>query len=373
MIVGFSDKGANHKTYGGKNADWAYSVQQTIDGGYIVAGGTASFGAGKNDVWILKTDPSGKELWNKTFGGRDLDGAYSVQQTPDGGYILAGGTWSFGGGKSNVWLIRIDNTGKKLWSKTFGGNGGDYAQSIEPTSDGGYVLAGVTKGFSAGGFDIWLIKIDSNGNKKWDKTFGGNKEDFSYSARETLDGGYIIVGYTSSYGAGKRDVWLIKTDSQGNKKWDKTFGGINSDMAYAVQQTPDGGYVVAGSTESFGAGEIDAWLIKTDSKGEELWNKTFGGNGVDMFRSLQKANDGGYILAGITDSRGAGDNDIWLIKTDSKGKEVWNKTYGGVGREYPPSIQKTSDGGYILAGSTDSFGARNDDVLGYLGSDQAKC
>jgi hypothetical protein len=339
-----------NKTYGGSEQDEAYAVQQTSDGGYILAGRTHSFGAGDWDVWLIKTDENGNEQWNKTFGSAGVDWAQSVQQTTDGGYILAGITYSFGAGSADVWLIKTDENGNKGWDTTFGGSNEDWAYAVQQTSDGGYILTGRTHSFGAGSADVWLIKTDANGIKGWEKTFGGGSDDEANAAQQTSDGGYILAGRTHSFGAGVGDVWLIKTDANGNKAWDKTFGGSDYDIAYAVQQTSDGGYILAGYTSSFGAGVGDAWLIKTDANGNKVWDKTFGGSNNEVALAVKQTSDGGYILAGCTYS-----GDAWLIKTDVNGNKVWDRTFGGSMVDVAYAVQQTSDGGYILAGRTDSF------------------
>ena len=349
------------KTFGGSFDDWAYSVQQTSDGGYIVAGFTYSFGAG-GDVFILKTDASGNLQWSKTFGGGDYEEAYSVQQTSDGGYIVAGVTGSFGAGGSDVFLLKTDASGNLQWSKTFGGSSGDYAYSVQQTSDGGYIVAGETNSFGAGG-DVFLFKTDASGNLQWAKTFGGSSYEYAHSVQQTSDGGYIVAGGTYSFGAGNYDVFLLKTDASGNLQWAKTFGGSGWDLAYSVQQTSDGGYIVAGETYSFGAGSYDVFLLKTDASGNLQWAKTFGGSGGDYAWSVQQTSDGGYIMAGYTSSFGAGSYDVFLLKTDASGNLQWAKTFGGSNYELAHSVQQTSDGGYIVAGFTYSFGAGNEDVF----------
>jgi parallel beta-helix repeat protein len=352
-----------NRTFGGADhADLAVSVQQTTDGGYVLAGYTGSYGAGDGDVWLVKTDSQGNKVWDRTFGGADDDWGNSVQQTADGGYILAGYTESYGAGLCDAWLVKIDSSGNKKWDKTFGGYDIDAAFTVQQTTDGGYILSGLTRSYGAGGSDAWLVKIDSHGNKDWDRTFGGADVDWAYSVKQTADGGYISAGGMCSYGAGTPDFWLVKIDSNGNKIWDRTFGGAGWDCAYSVQQTSDGGYILAGDTGSYGAGKNDFWLVKIDSHGNKEWDRTFGGSNDDHAHSIQQTSDGGYVLAGCTCSYGAGENDAWLVKTDSKGGKEWDKIFGGLGVEGGNSVQQTKDGGYIIAGGTDSYGAGDGDV-----------
>ncbi len=282
------------------------------------------------------------EEWNKTFGGRFFDVAYSVEQTADGGYIIAGETGSYGDISDDFWLVKTDANGNRQWDKTFGG---DEAYSVQQTTDGGYIVAGGKHG----SWDFWLVKTDANGNKEWDKTFGEGEAD---SVEQTTDGGYIVAGRTSSYGAGCGDFWLVKTDASGNKEWNKTFGGSGDDWADSVEQTTDGGYIIAGGTWSYGAGYYgNFWLVKTDANGNKQWDKTLGG--YEAY-SVQQTTDGGYIIAGGTESKwyGACYSDFLLVKTDANGNKEWDKTFGGSGHDVARSVEQTADGGYIIARAT---------------------
>jgi uncharacterized protein YuzE len=351
------------KTYGGTSSDGASSVQQTSDGGYILAGYTLSFGAGLDDIILIKTDANGNVQWAKTYGGTSYDYASSVQQTSDGGYIVAGGTDSFGAGLDDIILIKTDANGNVQWAKTYGGTNDDYATSVQQTSDGGYIVAGETYSFGAGDYDIFLMKTDANGNLQWAKTYGGTNDDWALSVQQTSDGGYIVAGETYPFGAYWSDAFLVKTDANGNLQWAKTYGGTGGDGTFSVQQTSDGGYIVAGYTYSFGAGLDDIILIKTDANGNVQWAKTYGGTNDDYATSVQQTSDGGYILACYTRSFGAGNSDIFLVKTDANGNLQWAKTYGGTDYDWAFSVQQTSDGGYIVAGETYSFGAGLDDII----------
>jgi len=344
------------RVFGGEFHDQAYSIQQTTDGGYIVAGYTNSFGSDLQDVYILKLNSDGSLAWQKTLGGSKDDCAYSIQQTTDGGYIVAGYTNSFGSGGYDVYILKLNSNGTLVWQKTFGGGLDDKAYSIQKTTDGGYIVAGYTNSFGSGGYDVYVLKINSDGSLAWQKTFGGTDRDEAHSIQQTTDGGYIVAGYTDSFGAGGYDVYVLKLNSDGSLAWQKTYGGNGYDKAYSIQQTTDGGFIVAGYTESFGAGG-DVYILKLNSGGSLAWQKTFGGWSWDNAYSIQQTTDGGFIVAGYAYSFGAGENDIYVLKLDSDGSLAWQKTFGGNSYDMAYSIQQTTDDGYIVAGDTRSFGA----------------
>jgi len=348
------------RTYGGADDDLGRSVQQTSDGGYIVAGWTDSYGAGGFDAYLIKTNASGDTLWTRTYGGAGDDYGRSVQQTSDGGYIVVGETFSFSIDASDVYLIKTNASGNTLWTRIYGGADWDDGESVQQTSDGGYIIVGRTESYGAGKFDVYLIKTNASGDTLWTRTYGGAGSDYGYSVQQTSDGGYIVVGETNSYGVGGLDVYLIKTNASGDTLWTRTYGGADCDDGYSVQQTSDGGYIVVGRTFSFSIDVSDVYLIKTNASGDTLWTRIYGGTDWDAGYSVQQTSDGGYIIVGRT--YGAGGFDAYLIKTNASGDTLWTRTYGGGGDEESSSVQQTSDGGYIIVGYTESYGAGGADV-----------
>jgi uncharacterized delta-60 repeat protein len=351
------------RTYGASDYDVAYSVQQTADGGYILAGWTASFGAGSNDFYVVKTDGQGDTLWTRTYGGSSDDEAFSVQQTADGSYILAGWTESFGAGSRDFYLVKTNSQGATLWTRTYGGSRDDRAFSVRRASDGGYIVAGYTYSFGVGTpsyANMYLVKTDGQGDTLWTRAYGGSRWEEARCVQPTADGGHIVAGTTNSFGAGTpsySNFWLIRTNSQGDTLWTRTYGGGSNEYAYSVQQTADGGYIMAGYTQSFGAGSVDFYVVKTNNQGDTLWTRTYGGSSIDWASSVQQTADGGYIVAGYTQSFGAGYYDFYVVKTNGQGDTLWTHTYGGSGDDEAYSVQQTADEGYIVTGYTNSFGA----------------
>jgi len=323
------------QTYGGSQDDRANSIIQTTDGGYVVAGYTSSKGAGGFDAWILKLDNQGNLLWDRTYGGSQDDRANSIIQTTDGGYVVAGYTSSKGAGEVDAWIIRLDREGNKVWDRTYGGSHSDRANSLIQTTDGGYVVAGGTYSKGAGEVDAWIIRLDREGNKVWDRTYGGSHSDRANSLIQTADDSYAVAGFTSSKGAGGYDAWIIKLDSQGNQMWNRTYGGSRADMASSLIQTTDGGYAVAGYTSSKGAGGFDAWILKLDNQGNLLWDRTYGGSQDDGANSIIQTTDGGYAVAGVTWSKGAGGLDAWIFKIEDQVNLISEKDDSETGISQP--------------------------------------
>jgi hypothetical protein len=339
------------QTFGGAQGESGRFVEQTQDGGYVITGYTYSYGAGNADVYLVKTDANGNEQWSQTYGGNMADVGCDVSQTGDGGYVIVGYTQSYGVGGTDFWLIKTDANGNEQWNRTFGGQGNDWSFSGHQTQDGGFIMTGYTSSYGAGNLDVWLVKTDATGDEQWSQTFGDSLNDGGECVRQMQDGGFIITGMTESYGEGVSDVWLIRTDADGNEEWSSTFGGSDEDQGYSVQETQDGGFIVAGATRSYSTSGNDAWLIKMNNNGGMIWEVRFGEEwNEDNARSVQQTVDGGYVMVGSTSSYGAGDSDVWLIKTDANGNEEMNQVFGEEDTDYGYSVQQTQDGGYIIAG-----------------------
>lgn len=348
------------RTYGGGAHDVGDEVVQTTDGGFALAGYTESSGAGSQDFWLVKTDTDGTMEWNKTYGGAHSDEARYVTKTTDGGYALAGNTQSFGTGGSDFWLVKTDSHGHPQWNKTYGGNMNDDCHFVMQTADGGYAMTGETWSFGAGSNDFWFVKVNQTGEVEWQRAYGGTSEDHAYSLVETT-GGYVLVGCTKSFGAGNFDIWLVKTDMSGNVLWNQTYGGLHDDRCYSLAKTQGEDYILAGFTSSSGVGGRDFWLIKTDSSGNIVWENTYGGVSNDWALSLTRISDNGFLLAGVTTSFGAGSYDCWLVKTDEDGNMQWNVTAGGPSDDRAFSVIQTSSG-FAVAGMTQSSGAGRGDM-----------
>ena len=264
VVVVEADSVMWSQTYGGTDADYGRSVVETSDGGYAIAGCTKSFGDRGGVYWLVKTDEVGNMEWNQTYGGEEDEEAFSLVETSDGGYALAGLTNIsnvIGYPKGDFLLVKTDGAGNMEWNKTYETPGGGYAYSVVEASDGGYAIAGEKDR------DIWLVKTDAFGNMEWNQTYGKTSWDEAFSLVETSDGGYAIAGRTYDSGAETNYVYLIKTDEFGTVEWERTYGGTGTNWGYSVVETSTGGYAIACTTWSFGAGGADVWLIKTDEYG----------------------------------------------------------------------------------------------------------
>jgi hypothetical protein len=351
--------------FGGSDDDIGNSVKQTSDGGFIITGYTKSYdSAGKANMWLIKTDIYGNIEWNYTYGGTGWDQGRSIQETSDGGFIIAGNTGSYGGSGWKLWLVKTNNTGYEEWNKTYGGL---YGYFVSETSDNGFIFIG----HKASGFsnqrDFYLVKTDKNGTLEWSKSYGGSTEDDEGQAVvQTDDGGYVLTGWTKSYGAGNEDLWVIKTNSTGNMVWNKTFGGSGDDRGHSIIETANNEYVITGWTRSFGHGNYDMWLLKLNSTGEIIWNKTHGGYSADSGYCVEQTTDDGYIAIGGSTSFGY--YDAFLVKTNSTGDMQWNQSIDWIGRyDVGLSVNQTKDGGYVITGLGERWDTSvNSNVFDYL-------
>jgi hypothetical protein len=396
------------KAFGGTGTDELLTVQQTTDGGYVLGGRSntnqngdkteASFNT-YQDYWIVKLDATGKKEWDKAYGSNNGGYFASLRQTPDGGYIT-GGTVNSGIGRDKTdkrksvgdfWIVKIAADGSKEWDKSYGGAISQRLTSIELTSDGGYLFAGISSSNagidksedSRGDSDYWIIKTDAAGNKQWDVTLGGAGYEQLGEAKQVSDGGYLISGHSISGASGDKtesskgssDYWIVKLRADGTKEWDKTIGGATSDFNCMFVETSDQGYLLSGISYSgvsgdkteIGKGSSDYWVVKITDKGSVQWDKSFGSTEYDEFMRMVRARDGGYILAGRSagpvsadksePSRDNGEySDFWLVKIDENGNKVWDKTIGSAGTDGLNTIANTADGGIIVGGSSSGSG-----------------
>ena len=386
------------KSFGGTGDDLLYGLQQTADGGFIL-GGWSSSGAtgsktstnfGAQDFWVLRLDADGNKLWERSFGGAGDDGITSLQQTSDGGFILGGCSRSgVSGNKTNsnfggydFWVVRLDTNGDKVLERIFGGTGDDILYGMQQTTDGGFILGGYSISDASGNktspnfgaYDFWVVRLDASGNKLWDRSFGGSSYDAIASLQQTADGGFILGGFTqsgadgnkTSASLGSRDFWAVRLDTNGNPLWDRSFGGSGFDDLTSLQQTFDGGFILSGYSQSSPSGNktspnfgsYDFWVVRLDSTGNELWDRSFGGTGQDVPVSIRQTSAGGFIVGGSATSGtggsktsfGQGGYDCWVVRLDANGNQLWDPSFGGTGDDSLSNLERTMDGGYILGG-----------------------
>ncbi|MDD2889988.1 MAG: T9SS type A sorting domain-containing protein [bacterium] len=343
------------RTYGEANIDIGNSVQQTQDNGFIVAGYTApTTSEDTGDVYLLKVNSTGDTVWTKTYGDSADDRAYSVKQSFDNGFIIAGYTASFGHGKEDVYLIKTDSAGDTLWTKTYGGTEDEEGTLVQQTFDNGTIIVGYTTSFGAGLADVYLIKTDSIGDTLWTRTYGGSENDVGISVQQTQDSGFIVAGWTASFDTNYADFYLIKTDVNGDTLWTRTFAKYDYTIAYSVRQTKDNGFIVAGIMES-DMWDIDVYLVKTDANGDTMWTRTYGGYDDEEVYCVEETQDSGFIIAGYVGAMSVGSS--YLIRTNANGDTMWTRSYGGTNDNKFSFVQQTQDEGFVAVGYLYSSGA----------------
>jgi len=381
------------KTFGGSDSEIIRIIQPTSDGGYLLGGTTGSNDGdvqsennGLTDFWVVKIDFTGTIEWEKTYGGSYAEYLRYIQPTSGSGFLLVGTTESDDGdvqsgnnGLGDYWVVKIDNTGNIEWEKTYGGSGDDALAGIQLSQNGGLLLGGTTESNDGdvqsgniGLDDFWVVKIDNTGTIEWEQTYGSIYIEVLTHHQPTSDGGYLLGGFKFFYPPNEdvhSDFWVVKIDFTGTIEWEKRYGGSKNESLKYIQPTPDGGYLLGGITSS-NDGDIqsgnngyfpslDFWLVKIDNAGTLQWEKTFGGSNYDAIRTIQPTTDNGYLLGGTTNSRDGdvesgnkGAFDGWVVKIDNTGTLEWEKTFGGSDSDIIWAIQTTSNGDYILGGST---------------------
>jgi hypothetical protein len=365
------------KAYGGWNWDYLRNFVNTSDGGYLLSGQTLSFGAGAWDIYLVRTDANGDTLWTKAIGGSVLDTWGAIQHSNDGGFIILSLNDSSGNTIFNANLIKIDANGNILWNKIYGGNNDDQLTGILPCSDGGFILSGSTKSFGMGDYDTYVIRTDTAGNLLWSKTYGTTGGEGGGRIIECSDGNFLIVNSINSFGAGGWDIYLLKIDTLGNILWTKSYGTASDEVGGDVIECADGGFLIGGTYGIVTSGNRDVMLMKTDSAGNFLWAKKYGGNNIDVGGSLTQTTDGGYIIGASTYSFGAGSYDAYVIKTDAQGNAGGCNTQGLTFTVNTPILTVTNPptqtySGNIVASSTNTIITRGATVntLCYLGNEE---
>jgi photosystem II stability/assembly factor-like uncharacterized protein len=344
------------KTYGGVQEEECDAVVQTEDGGFMLAASTKSYGNGSYDLYIIRTDPYGDTLWTRTFGETRYDTAKDILKIDDANYLIAGSL------DGKVYLIKIRDDGDTIWTKIIGNEDDYIVNTMKKTLDGGYILCG-NKDLS----DYFILKTNSDGDSLWTKTYEYGS---AYSIDPTDDGGYILMIRPGNWLHPQNDFVIVKTNSFGDSLWAKIFYSPNVEIGYEVEQTTDGGYMLAGRKDGAVVGDSDFYLLKTNSNGDSLWAKTYGGDDMDRAFTAMQTSDGGYILGGFTASFNVQYYDFYIVKTDADGDTLWTKTYGGLWQEEIADIEETSDGGYVAVGYTYSFGAGSNPNIYFIKTDQ---
>ncbi len=364
-----------YKSIGDKGFDAANTIIKCKDGNFVLLGRTDSYGAGDMNMSAIKVDASGNILWNKNYGAEESEEGYSGLETEDGGFIFAGYSDSYGAGSDikDGWIVRTDAKGVRIWDKTFGSNQSiDEIYSIVPTGTGNYMVLMNSIPIETGKSDIMLLEIDDKGETVWKKSFGGKSSEQGKSLAKTEDG-YLIAGHIEGEMITKWDMLLIHVDKEGNKKWEKTYGGGDNEMANVVKVMPSGNILIAGYSYTYAEGSHDAWIVCADKNGKKLWDKNFGGLSTDEAFDILVTDSSEIILIGYTDIFKADEygnnisplsNEIMINKLDAKGNLIWDRTLGGEKDQVAKAGVIADDGSFVLAGYTnENMDTKNVDML----------
>lgn len=348
------------KTFGGSSYEVAKAITTTSDDSLVVAGYTHSYGNGSNDMYILRLDTNGNKIWAKTFGGSKTDDANAITTLSDGSLVVAGTSYSYGNGEGDMYILRIDANGNKVWAKTFGGSKVEHANAIATLSDDSLVVAGITDSYGIGN-DMYIIRVDANGNKIWEKNFGGNSSESAYAIATYLNDNTIVAGATHSYGNGESDMYVLRLDASGNKIWEKSFGKASFDNVSAVTILSNGRIILAGDTHLDSYGDPKYYVLCLDDKGNKIWEKTFSGSNYDIAKAVTTLPDDSIVIAGYNYPSND-DEDFYLVRLDANGDKIWAKNFGGSRGEVAETIIALSDGSLVVAGNTSSYGNGESDM-----------
>lgn len=360
-------------TYGGRGFEAARDIINVSSGGFLVAGRTVASGGG-TDMYLLRLNNQGQLEWEQKIGDDESDEAAEIIEVESGGFIIVGNSDSYGGGPGlkDMWAVKVDTEGNEVWNKTYGTETSiDEAQGIAKAHDGGYVIIGHTLSLEQESSNIMMVKIDENGEEVWQQTYGGEKSEEASDIIQ-VENGYTVVGHTESVGKGKWDIWLVHTDKDGTQVWDNTYGGGDNEMGNSIVQTSDGGYVVGGYTYSFAVASLDAWVIKTDNTGKQVWAKVFGGLSTDEAFEVIETSDGNILAAGYTQVYTADENgsntstegyNVFMVKVNMDGGEIWQSSLGGEGEQRAFGVIEAEDGDFVTVGLSNQEESNGYDVL----------
>jgi hypothetical protein len=336
-------------TIGGERDEWLRTVIEAPDGGYAAAGWTTSSGEGERDCFVVRLSARGDILWQRSYGGPGRDEPRQIIPASGGGFIVAGFTTSWGGGASDGWVFKIDADGNLLWQKALGSSGNDTIEAALEATDGGTLLAGGADPSGTGSEALWILMLAMDGSVQWQKTYQLDLSNQAYALEQTSDGGFVVAAQIAHSGLENSDAWVMKIDPSGDIAWQNSFGSDGKDLAASIARASDGGYIVAGWSDSFGDGTQDAWVIKLDGGGEVTWQNVYDGGAMDWAEAVVRCADGGAIVAGGTGEPESGPWSVWIFKLDARGSMVWQKIYNGAAGGYALDLRPTSDGGSVAA------------------------
>ena len=350
------------KTYGGDRGDIAHGIVMLENGDSAIIGECQSYGAKRTDICVIRINSNGETKWRKIIKQERQDRGMAISRAKDGNLLILGSGKSFNDNYDrDIYVAKVSLDGKTIWEKTFGGDRDEFAGGIAGTDDGGALIVGDSESFSKRGYkDIYIIRIDGKGKVLSEKHIGGDKGEEAKALTRTSDGNFMMVGSREVSRVGNADFFLMKLDQNGNKIWARTVGEKGHDVLNGVAPTPDGGIVATGSTRSFGSEQTDMSVMHFNKDGKLIWHKIYGFKYYDEGNAITMTKDGGFMVAGVTNSMGEGDYDNYIVALDNRGSLIWSDLFGGRNRDMAHGISRTTDGSIIIVGETNSYKRRSD-------------